>query len=156
MHTDPNSVAAAATRPEELPFVKVMIGLIRAEDSYGAWERKSDLDLLDEFVVSAQERQAIPTVGEPDPDLMHRVQQYYRAVGLRIEQRTGLMASPTIDLRRENRLFITVGKLVALVKSLKDVHQFGFDSLAALAVEGETAVDQALAAVEAFPDVARA
>ena len=156
MQTDLNSTTTSEARLEDLPFLKAMIGLIRAEDSYGAWERKTDFDLLNEFVLSAEERQAIPVVGDPDPDLMHRVQQYYRAVGLRIEQRTGLMASPTIDLRSENRLFITVGKLVALIRSLKDVHQFGFDSLAALSAEGETAVDQALAAVEAFPDVARA
>ena len=156
MQTDINPAGAAAAPVEELPFLKVMIGLIRAEDSYGAWERKTDLDLLREFVVSADERQGTPVDGEPDPDLMHRVQQYYRAVGLRIEQRAGLMASPTIDLRGDRRLFITVGKLLALVTSLREIHRFGFDSLAALAADGEQAVEQALATVEAFPEVARA
>lgn len=154
--TDPSDGNLAAVA--ELPFLKVLIGLIRAEDSYGAWERKTDLELLSEFVVTKEQRRALPIVGDPDPDVMHRVEQYYRAVGLRVEQRTGLMASPTINLHHEGfgRLFITVGKLVALAKTLRDVHRFGFDTLKALSDEGEKAVDKALANIEEFPEVARA
>jgi len=150
--TEPNTLL------NELPFLKVLVGLIRAEDSYGAWEKRSDLQLLDEFVVSKEARRALPIVGDPDPDVMHRVEQFYRAVGLRVEQRTGLMASPTLKLHHEGfgRLFITVGKLVALAKTLRDVHRFGFDDLKALSVEGEKAVDKALASIEEFPEVARA
>jgi probable nitrogen fixation protein len=161
MHTEKATTAAANDRMspvEELPFLKVLIGLIRAEDSYGAWDRKSDLQLLDEFIVTKEQRRALPIVGDPDPDVMHRVEQYYRAVGLRIEQRTGLMASPTLKLHHEGfgRLFITVGKLVALAKTLRDVHRFGFDSLSVLAAEGEKAVDKAVASIEEFPEVAKA
>lgn len=151
----PNDVM---TPVDELPFLKVLIGLIRAEDSYGAWERKSDLQLLDDFVVTKEQRRALPIVGDPDPDVMHRVEQFYRAVGLRIEQRTGLMASPTVKLHHEGfgRLFITVGKLVALAKTLRDVHRFGFDSLSVLAAEGEKAVEKAMASIDEFPEVAKA
>ena len=151
--SDANSAAVA-----ELPFLKVLIGLIRAEDSYGAWERKTDLDLLKEFVVTKEERRALPIIGDPDPEVTHRVEQFYRAVGQRIEQRTGLMASPTLNLSHEGfgRLFITVGKLVALSKTLRDVHRFGFDSLQALADEGEKNVDKAMANIQEFPLVANA
>src|SRR5450432_695622 len=149
--SDANSAAVA-----ELPVWKVLIGLIRAEDSYGAWERKTDLDLLREFVVTKEERRALPIIGDPDPEVTHRVEQFYRAVGQRIEQRTGLMASPTLNLSHEGfgRLFITVGKLVALSKTLRDVHRFGFDSLQALADEGEKNVDKAMANIQEFPLVA--
>ncbi len=162
MQTELSKAAEPTHEPpvdlKELPFLKVLIALIRAEDSYGAWERKSDLSLLDEFVVSKEARRALPIMGDPDPDVMHRVEQFYKAVGLRIEQRTGLMASPTVKLHHEGfgRLFITVGKLVALAKTLRDVHRFGFDSLIALSEEGEKAVAKALASIEEFPDVARA
>ena len=151
--SDANSASVA-----ELPFLKVLIGLIRAEDSYGAWERKTDLDLLREFVVTKEERRALPIIGDPDPEVTHRVEQFYRAVGQRIEQRTGLMASPTLNLSHEGfgRLFITVGKLVALSKTLRDVHRFGFDSLQALADEGEKNVDKAMANIQEFPLVANA
>ena len=142
----------------ELPFLKTLIGLIRAEDSYGAWERKTDSDLLSGFVVTKEERRALPIIGDPEPEITHRVEQFYRAVGLRVEQRTGLMASPTLTLSHEGfgRLFITVGKLVALSKTLRDVHRFGFDSLKVLSDEGEKAVDKAMANIEEFPQVARA
>jgi probable nitrogen fixation protein len=154
--TEPIDSTSAAVA--ELPFLKVLIGLIRAEDSYGAWERKTDLDLLKEFVVTKEERRALPIIGDPDPEITHRVEQFYRAVGQRIEQRTGLMASPTLNLSHEGfgRLFITVGKLVALSKTLRDVHRFGFDSLKVLADEGEKNVDKAMANIEEFPQVANA
>jgi probable nitrogen fixation protein len=149
---------AQSAEERELPFINVLVGLIRAEDSYGAWDKKSDLALLDEFIVSKEERRALPIVGDPDPDVVHRVEQFYRAVGLRIEQRTGLMASPTINLHHEGfgRLLITVGRLVAFSKTLRDVHRFGFDSLTKLAAEGEKAVEKAIAGIAEFPEVARA
>ena len=68
------------------------------------------------------------------------------------------MASPTINLHHEGfgRLLITVGRLVAFSKTLRDVHRFGFDSLAKLAEEGEKAVEKAMAGIAEFPEVARA
>ena len=42
------------------PFLKTLIGLIRAEDSYGAWDKKTDVQLLAPFVVTKEERRAIP------------------------------------------------------------------------------------------------
>lgn len=162
MQTESNQTTvpgdANSAQVAELPFLKVLIGLIRAEDSYGAWERKTDLDLLGEFVVTKEERRALPIIGDPDPEVTHRVEQFYRAVGQRVEQRTGLMASPTLNLSHEGfgRLFITVGKLVALSKTLRDVHRFGFDSLKALSDEGEKNVDKAMANIEEFPQVANA
>jgi len=144
--------------PETDPFLKTLIGLIRAEDSYGAWDKKTDAQLLEGFVQTKEERRAIPIIGDPDPDITHRVEQFYRAVGLRVEQRTSLMASPTLSMHHEGfgRLFITVGKLVALSKTLRDMHRFGFESLAALSAEGEKVVDRATKTIEEYPEVARA
>lgn len=157
MQTEPNQATTDAN-PETDPFVKTLIGLIRAEDSYGAWDKKTDVQLLKEFLMTKEERRAIPIIGDPDPDTMHRVEQFYRAVGLRIEQRTGLMASPTVSLHHEGfgRVFLTVGKLVAFAKTLRDVHRFGFDGLTGLSAEGEKAVDRAVKTIEEYPEVARA
>jgi probable nitrogen fixation protein len=144
--------------PETDPFLKTLIGLIRAEDSYGAWDKKSDAELLSPFVVTKEARRAIPIIGDPDPDVMHRVEQFYRAVALRIEQRTTLMATPTVTLNHEGfgRVFLTVSKLVAFSKTLRDVHRFGFDSLADLSAEGEKAVDKSVKTIDEYPQVARA
>jgi probable nitrogen fixation protein len=68
------------------------------------------------------------------------------------------MASPMMKMSHEGfgRVLLTVGKLVVLVKTLRDVHRFGFDSLVALDREGEKAVAQATATINRFPEVARA
>ncbi len=140
------------------PFLRALVNIIRASDSYGAWDRKPDHALLREFVITKQERKSLPIIGDPDPEVLERVEQFYRAVGLRIEQRSGRMASPMMTMTHEGfgRLLITTGKLVAFAKSLRDVHRFGFDSLEVLAREGEKTVDQAVSTIEQYPEVADA
>lgn len=140
------------------PFLKTLVSIVRAEDSHGVWEKRSDASLLKEFIVSKAERRALPIIGDPDPEVLQRVEQFYRTVGLRIEQQTGCMSSPMMKMSHEGfgRVILTTGKLVAFAKSLRDVHRFGFDSFEALAAEGEKVVSQAVAAIEEFPEVARA
>jgi probable nitrogen fixation protein len=162
----------ATPKPEDLPpetapeaatalvsaFVTTLVRLVRAEDTYGSWEKRPDADLLKEFIVDREARRTIPIVGDPGPDVLHRVEQFYKAVALRIEQRTGLMASPMMKMSHEGfgRLILTTGRLVAYAKSLRDIHRFGFDTFEALAREGEKAVDAAAQAIETYPAVARA
>ena len=148
----------AAMAPLPGPFTKQLIALIRAEDSFGTWDRKRDIELLDDFILSAEARRALPLMADPDPDAVHRVEQFYRVAGLLIEQRTGLSASPMMSLHHEGfgRLLLTVGRLVAFAKTLREVHRFGFDSLAALEDAGEKVVEQAVKTIERFPEVARA
>jgi len=140
------------------PFINALVRLIRAEDSYGAWNKKTDALLLEDFIVDKEARRAIPIVGDPSPDILHRVEQFYKAVALRIEERTGLMASPMMKMSHEGfgRVILTAGKLVAYAKSLRDAHRFGFDSLDALEREGEKAVEAATKTIVAYPTVAQA
>ena len=139
-------------------FLQALVRLIRAEDSYGTWDKKTDLDLLKDFIVTREERRNIPIIGDPDPDTLHRVDQFYQAVGLTIEKETGLMATAMSKMSHEGfgRLVLTVGKLVAYSKSLRDVHRFGFDSTEALAREGEKVVGRAVSTINEYPQVARA
>jgi probable nitrogen fixation protein len=145
--------AAALQRP----FLVTLVRLLRAEDTYGAWEGKSDAHILRAFVVTKEERRAIPIMGDPDPDVLWRLDKFYIAIGLCIEQQTGVMTGPMMKLSHEGfgRVVLIAGKLVALSKHLRDVHRFGFDSLAALAAEGEKLVAKGAEAIETFPEVAR-
>ena len=155
----PATSGAAAPSPGlGAPFVTTLVRIIRAEDSFGAWDRKPDAELLSDFILDREARRAIPIVGDPSPDVLHRVDQYYKAIALRIEQRTDLMASPIMKMSHEGfgRVILTTGKLVAYSKTLRDAHRFGFDSIEALAREGEKAVDAAVRSIEEFPAVARA
>ena len=151
------TATAPATDAIDLPFIKTLIKLIRAEDQYGSWDKKPDAQLLEGFVVTKEERKNIPIIGDPDPDTMHRVEQFYRAVSLRVEEVTQLMASPHVSLSHEGfgRVFVTVGKLVAYSKTLRDIHRFGYDDLAALAAAGDKELEKALKTIEEYPAVAR-
>ena len=157
--TAAGSPAAAPQKPLPLPpLLKALVNLIRAEDRYGAWERKPDLELLAPFVVTKEARRAIPIVGDPGPEVLLRVEQFYKALCLRIEQRSGLIASPVMAMTHEGfgRLVLIVGKLVVFSKSLRDVHRFGFASLEEVVEAGEKAVDEAVKTAETFSEAARA
>jgi probable nitrogen fixation protein len=138
------------------PFLQMLVRLTRAQDSYGAWDRKSDAAILNDYVVTKDQRRAIPIMGDPDPDILWRVEQFYAAVGLGIERETGHVASPMMKMHHEGfgRVVLTVGKLVVLSKHLRDVHRWGFDSLAALAAEGARQVAAGVATIRKYPEVA--
>ncbi len=158
------SDAAVAVKPETdadalaTPFLKALVRLMRAEDSYGTWEGKSDAVLLKDFIVSKEARREMPIIDDPDPDVLWRVEMFYKAAGIAIEEKTRLMASPMLKMSHEGfgRLIMTAGKLVIYSKSLRDVHRFGFETLSKLAADGEKVVSAAIATIDTYPDVARA
>ena len=121
------------------PIVKQMVVQLRAMDSYGTYDTWSDARVLDPLVLTRERRKAIPVVGDPDETTVARVKAFYNALAQLIERDCGLLAVPVINLTHEGfgRALILVGKLVALDKTLRDVHRFGFDSLEALVGEAE-------------------
>lgn len=139
------------------PFVQELISQIRAQDSYGTWEKKADIDLLADFIVDKEKRKLIPIVGDPDPDILWRLGLFYNAIALTIERRTGVMASPISKMSHEGfgRMVLTCGRLIVINKSLRDVHRFGFPSVAKLRDEGEKLVADAIGWIERFPEVAK-
>jgi probable nitrogen fixation protein len=153
----PTATSSAAELSAQ-PFLKALLAIVRAEDMHGVWEKYSDADLLKDFILTKAERKALPIIGDPMPELIERIEHFYRAVGLRVEERTGYMSSPIMKMSHEGfgRVILTTGKLVAFSKTLRDVHRFGFEDFATLAAEGEKVVAQAVATIEEFPDAARA
>lgn len=140
------------------PFMQTLVRLLRAQDSYGAWEKKSNAELLGDYVVTRQQRRELPIIGDPDPDILWRVEQFYAAVGLSLEKETGLVASPMMSMHHEGfgRVILTAGRLVAVSKTHRDLHRFGFDSLSALAAEGAKQVAAGAAMIRKYPEVAHA
>lgn len=138
------------------PFVKALVRIVRAEDSYGSWEKLSDAAVLKDFIVTKEQRREIPIIDDPDPDVLWRVEKFYSAVAIAIEEATGKMASPMMKMSHEGfgRVILTTGRLVVLVKSLRDVHRFGFDDFPKLGEAGQKLVDEASAIIAEFPQVA--
>jgi probable nitrogen fixation protein len=140
------------------PFLRSLVARIRAEDTHGAWERRSDASLLRDFVVTKEERRAIPMIGDPDPDTLARVKQFWQAVGLAVEREAGVIATPMMEMSHEGfgRVVLLAGRLVLVSKSLRDVHRFGFEDLPRLAAEGAKFVSQAAGVANEHPELARA
>jgi probable nitrogen fixation protein len=137
-------------------FVRQMVVQLRAMDSYGTYDTWSDARVLDPLVLTKERRKAIPVVGDPDETVISRVKSFYNAMAQMIEKETGLLAVPVINLTHEGfgRALILVGKLVALDKSLRDVHRFGFDTLEAMIAEQGKILAKALDLINAHRAVA--
>ncbi|ESY62809.1 hypothetical protein X743_34020 [Mesorhizobium sp. LNHC252B00] len=57
----------------------------------------SDTELLADFVITKEQRRAIAIIGDPDLDMLWRLDMFYTAVGLAIEERSGLRTSPMME-----------------------------------------------------------
>ena len=139
------------------PFVQQLIKQLRAQDTHGAWEGKSDMQLLKPYVHTPEERRAIPIMGDPDPETLWRLEIFYNAIAVAIERETGQMVSPMMKMSHEGfgRLVLIAGRLVVVNKQLRDVHRFGFSSLAKLSEAGTKFFDEAVAMIREYPAVAQ-
>jgi probable nitrogen fixation protein len=139
------------------PFVQQLIKQLRAQDMNGTWDNKSDLQLLKPYIHTAEERRALPIVGDPDPETLWRLEIFYNAIAVAIERETGQMVSPMMKMSHEGfgRMVLIAGRLVVVNKQLRDVHRFGFASLGKLASAGGKFFDEAVSMIRTYPAVAQ-
>jgi probable nitrogen fixation protein len=138
------------------PFVSQLVRQWRAQDTHGTWENKSDVQLLKPYILTPEERRAIPIMGDPDPETLWRLEIFYNAIAVAIEKQTGNMVSPMMKMSHEGfgRMVLLAGRLVVVNKQLRDVHRFGFPSLGKLAEAGQKFLDEAVEMIRTYPDVA--
>jgi len=141
----------------ESDFAREMVRQMRAVDTYGTYDDWPEAKILTPFVLTRAMRREIPIVGDPDEITMARVKAFYNAIAATTESRCGLMAVPMIHLSHEGfgRVLITVGKLVVMDKTLRDVHRFGFPELAKMKEDADKLVDKAIEMIETYPEVAK-
>ncbi|HZV55489.1 MAG TPA: NifX-associated nitrogen fixation protein [Rhodocyclaceae bacterium] len=147
----------AATDPVlETDFIKEMLRQLRALDSYGIWDGQPAEAILDPLVLTKARKAEIPLVGDPDEETLSRVKAFYNAIAVLIEKECGMMAVPMVHLTHEGfgRVLISVGKLIALDRTLRDVHRFGFESLSKMKTESDKLLSVALEIVGKYPEVA--
>jgi probable nitrogen fixation protein len=137
-------------------FLLEMVKQMRSLDSRGARDGWPAEQLLAPFVRTPEERRAIPVVGDPDAAQMARVSAFYNAIAALIEKECGQLAATLVHLSHEGfgRVLITVGRLVVLDKTLRDVHRFGFESLERMKLEADKVLAVATALIGKHPDVA--
>jgi probable nitrogen fixation protein len=156
MSTTDTAIAGADEALLQDPFVSELVKQLRAQDTHGHWDGKGDLELLAPYILSAEARKALPILGDPDPDTLWRLDLFHNAVGLAIERATRCMVSPMTRLSHEGfgRTVMTAGRLVVVNRHLRDVHRFGYASLARLAEAGNKLVREGIAMIEQYPEVA--
>jgi probable nitrogen fixation protein len=140
----------------ETDFAKEMVRQMRAIDTYGTYDNWPVSKILEPFVLTKEKKREIPVVGDPDEITMSRVKAFYNAISAMIEKECGLMAVPMMNLTHEGfgRSLITVGKLVVMDKTLRDVHRFGFPSLSKMKDEADKLLSVALEIIGQNPKVA--
>lgn len=137
-------------------FIRELVKQLRAQDTHGTWEGKTDLTLLQPYLMTVEQRRELPMMGDPDPDTLWRLDLFHNAVGLAIERATGCMVSPMTKMSHEGfgRTVLTTGRLIVVNRYLRDVHRFGYTSLAKLAEAGNKLVAEGVGMVEKYKEVA--
>ena len=140
----------------ETDFAKEMVRQMRAIDTYGTYDNWPVSKILEPFVLTKEKKREIPVVGDPDEITLARVKAFYNAISALIEKECGLMAVPMMNLSHEGfgRAIITVGKLVVMDRTLRDVHRFGFPTLSKMKDEADKLLSVALEIIGQHPKVA--
>ncbi len=137
-------------------FIKEMVKQMCAIDTYGTYDGWPAEKILAPFVVTKEQKREMPVIGDPDEVLLSRIKAFYNAISSLIEKECGQMAVPMINITHEGfgRVIITVGKLVVMDKTLRDVHRYGYESLSKMKDEADKLLSVALEIVGKYPEVA--
>ena len=138
-------------------FASEMLRQVNAIDTYGTYEGWPPEKILDPYVLTKERKKEIPIVGDPDDVTISRVKAFYNAIAAQIEAECGKMAVPMVHLSHEGfgRAIITVGKLVVMDKTLRDVHRFGFPTLSKMKDESDKLLSVALEIIGKYPEAAK-
>jgi probable nitrogen fixation protein len=137
-------------------FIVEMSRQMRALDAYGNYDGWTTERVLAPFVVTKEQRRQIPVIGDVDEIMLARIKAFYNAIASMIEKECGLMAVPIMNINHEGfgRVVITVGKLVVMDRTLRDLHRYGYESLSKMKDEGDKLLSVALEIIGKFPIVA--
>jgi probable nitrogen fixation protein len=136
-------------------FLAELVKQYRAQDTFGAWDKKSNDELVAAYILDKEKRRQIPIVGNPDPKIILRLEMFFNAIGLAIERLTGKMVTSTMKLHHEGfgRVILSAGRLIVVSRQLRDVHRFGFESMGKLGEEGGKHVTAGVQMIVKFPEV---
>ena len=140
----------------ETDFIKELVKQMRAIDSYGTYDGWPVERILAPYILSKDQRREIPVIGDPDEQTLSRVKAFYNGIAALIEKECGLMAVPMMNITHEGfgRALITVGKLVVMDRTVRDVHRYGYDSLSKMKDEADKLLSVALQIIGTHREVA--
>jgi probable nitrogen fixation protein len=121
-------------------FMKSLAEQVRAQDQFGAWDGKTDEELLaKKYVKSREELKALGVIADIDEETIENLKALFKAVAAAFERKSGKMASVILEMNHEGfgRGATIAGDIVVMDKTFRDAHRFAFESLEKLAAEGE-------------------
>lgn len=141
-------------------FLREIVNHVRAYDTYSIWSKKSDKDILSEFLKrAAKESKASELTGhcEIDPKAMLKIYSYFKAIGSILEKQTGIIISVIINLDDEGNgvIIVYAGRLILINKSIRDANGFGFKSIEDIELQGRKLIEKALVVLENYKEVAK-
>lgn len=140
------------------PLCQALFRLQRSQDRSGAWESIPDEALIEPYIVTKVQKREIPLIGDPDPDILWRVEQLYQAISMEVERRTGVPCGHILNIHHEGwgRIVILAGKLVAVSAYVRELHRFGYENLVQLEQKCMKLVEEGVATIQKYPEVAAA
>ncbi|MFI3190920.1 hypothetical protein BCS42_09880 [Crenothrix sp. D3] len=137
-------------------IVQNFIKQLHAIDTYDTYDGWSNARVVDPIVLTKERKREIPIIGDPDELTIARLKAYYNSLATLIEQKTGLMAAPIVNLTHEGfgRALIMVGKLIVVDKVLRDTHRFGFASLEDMTEKSDKTIAKAMELIEKYNNAA--
>ncbi|MDR1911708.1 MAG: NifX-associated nitrogen fixation protein [Helicobacteraceae bacterium] len=136
-------------------FLKRLTDQIRASDQFGAWDNKTDEELIaKKYVKSKEELKAIGVIADIDETTIDDLKMLLKAVAVAFERKTSKMASVIFEMSHEGfgRGAVIAGEIVIMDKTFRDAHRFAFESVEKLAAEGEKWLAKALAIDAKYKD----
>lgn len=137
-------------------IVRDLIKQLHAIDTFDTYENWSDAKIIDPLILTKERKREIPIIGDPDGLTIARLKCYYNSLSSLIELKSGYMAVPMVNLTHEGfgRAIIMVGKLIVVDKVLRDVHRWGFPSLADLCEQSDKSINKAIELIEKYKGAA--
>ena len=148
----PRPSRAPPGRGARPPFVRELVKVLRAQDT--ARGTAVPTRRCSRRTCSTPPRREAPDPRRPDPETLWRLDLFYNAVGLAIERQTGIMVTPLTKMHHEGfgRMVLAAGRLIVVNRQLRDVHRFGFPTLAKLADAGAKLVADGVTMIRTFPE----
>ncbi|MCX8076599.1 MAG: NifX-associated nitrogen fixation protein [Aquificaceae bacterium] len=139
-------------------LLKEVVSQVRAYDTYGTWDKKSDEDILQDFL-KRETKKSLSFMGhcEVDPKTTLKIYAYFKAIGAVVEKLSGYITSVVINLDHEGNgsVLIYTGRLILVNKTIRDASKFGFKSFEDMKSQGEKLVEKSIKLLEEHPEVAR-
>lgn len=134
-------------------YIAHLAAQVRALDTFGNWDNKSDEDLIRmKYVKSKEDLKNLPIIADIDETQIKDLKMLFQALAVMFEKKTGVMAGIIMEMSHEGfgRAVVVADKVLLCDKTFRDAHRFGYPNLDKLAGDWEKLTDKAVETYNKF------